>query len=90
MTPPEPNKHTVNNSLFEATWKQLRAHLQAWWPQLADDDIDAVAGNFDQFIGLIQAKYGYSHKRAREEFYQRMTSLRELREAMVKMNFDDG
>ena len=77
----------MNKSFFEAAWKQLRAHLQARWPQLTEADIDSVAGNFDQFIGLIQTKYDYSHKRAEEEFYGWMTSLGELRAGYVEAEF---
>jgi uncharacterized protein YjbJ (UPF0337 family) len=79
----------MNRSLFEVTWKQLRVHVKTWWrpPSVPDDDLDRVVGNFDQFIGLIQEKYGYTRKRAEEEFYRRMASLRELREKYIEEEF---
>ena len=69
----------MNKGVFEVEWKQMRGQVRDWWDKLTDDDLDRVAGNFGQFIGLLQDKYGYTHRRAQEEFYRRMALLRELR-----------
>jgi uncharacterized protein YjbJ (UPF0337 family) len=69
----------MNKGEFEGKWMQLRGQVRDWWGKLAADDLDRVAGNFDQFIGLLQEKYGYTRRRAEEEFYRRMALLREMR-----------
>ncbi len=69
----------MNKGEFEGKWMQLRSQVRDWWGKLAAADLDRVAGNFDQFIGLLQEKYGYTRKRAEEEFYRRMALLREMR-----------
>jgi uncharacterized protein YjbJ (UPF0337 family) len=69
----------VNRDIFEGQWKQMREQIRDWWGELSAADLDGVAGNFDQFIGLLQEKYGYSRQRAEEEFYRRMALLREIR-----------
>jgi len=71
----------MNKGEFEGKWMQLRSQVRDWWGtrRVAAADLDRVAGNFDQFIGLLQEKYGYTRRRAEEEFYRRMALLREMR-----------
>ena len=69
----------MNKGEFEGKWMQLLGQVRDWWGKLAAGDLDRVAGNFDQFIGLLQEKYGYTRRRAEEEFYRRMALLREMR-----------
>lgn len=69
----------MNRAVFEGQWKQMRDQIRDWWGELTIGDLDRVGGSFDQFIGLLQEKYGYSRKRAEEEFYRRMALLREIR-----------
>ena len=68
----------MNRDAFEVQWKRMRSQIRDWWGELTLADLDGVGGNFDQFIGLLQEKYGYSRKRAEEEFYRRMALLREI------------
>ena len=68
----------MNRAVFEGQWKQMRDQIRDWWGELTLADLDRVGGNFDQFISLLQEKYGYSRKRAEEEFYRRMALLREI------------
>ena len=69
----------MNKGEFEGKWMQLRGQVREWWGKLTDDDLDKVAGKFDNFIGVLQEKYGYTRERAEEEFYRRMALLREMR-----------
>ena len=77
----------MNRSLFEVAWQQLRCQVKGWWRELPDADLDRVGGNFDLFLGLIQEKYGYTRKRAEEEFYRRMAALREMRTQRIEEEF---
>jgi uncharacterized protein YjbJ (UPF0337 family) len=61
----------MNNDIFEGKWKQLRGQAKVWWGKLTDDDLDKVGGKFDQFIGLLQEKYGYTRQQAEEEYEKR-------------------
>jgi len=62
----------MNDDVFEGKWKQIRGQAKVWWGKLTDDDLDKVAGKFDNFIGVLQEKYGYTRERAEEEFSKRM------------------
>jgi uncharacterized protein YjbJ (UPF0337 family) len=58
----------MNNNVFEGKWKQMRGQAKVWWGKLTDDDLDKVGGKFDQLIGLLQEKYGYTQQQAEEEY----------------------
>lgn len=69
----------MNKDVFEGTWKQMRGQVKKWWGLLTDNDLDRVAGKYDQFIGLLQEKYGYTRERAEEEFDRRVALLQDKR-----------
>ena len=62
----------MNNNVFEGKWKQIRGQAKLWWGKLTDDDLEKVGGKFDQLIGLLQEKYGYTQQQAEEEFNRRL------------------
>lgn len=66
----------MNNDEFEGKWKQVRGHVKEWWGKLTDDDLERVGGKYDQFIGLIQEKYGYTRERAEQEFNKRTAEVK--------------
>ena len=61
----------MNKDIFEGKWKQMRGQAKDWWGKLTDDDLERVGGKFDQFVGLLQEKYGYTRERAEEEINRR-------------------
>lgn len=61
----------MNNDIFEGKWKQMRGQAKAWWGKLTDDDLEKVGGKYDQLIGLLQEKYGYTRQKAEEEYQKR-------------------
>jgi uncharacterized protein YjbJ (UPF0337 family) len=61
----------MNKDIFEGKWKQMRGQVKGWWGKLTDDDLDRVGGKYDQFVGLIQEKYGYTRERVEDELDKR-------------------
>ena len=72
----------MNKDVFEGQWKQIRGQARTWWGKLTDDDLDKVAGKFDQFVGVLQEKYGYTREAAEKEIDKRMAEY----EARQKKN----
>jgi uncharacterized protein YjbJ (UPF0337 family) len=62
----------MNKDIFEGKWKQMQGQAKEWWGKLTDDDLERVGGKFDQFVSLLQEKYGYTREYAEEEINQRM------------------
>ena len=63
----------MNQDIFEGKWKQLKGQVKEWWGKLTDDDLEQVGGKYDQFVGMLQEKYGYTRERAEEEIDRRTT-----------------
>lgn len=62
----------MNHDEFEGQWKQVRGQARQWWGKLTDDDLERVGGKWEQFVGVLQAKYGYTREAAEGDFNQRM------------------
>ena len=72
----------MNQDVFEGKWKQVRGQAKEWWGKLTDDDLDRVGGKYEQFVGLIQQKYGYTRERAEAEIDRRAAEIKaDLKEA---------
>jgi len=61
----------MNDNVFEGKWKQIRGQAKLWWGKLTDDDLEKIGGKYDQLIGLLQEKYGYTQQQAETEFEKR-------------------
>jgi uncharacterized protein YjbJ (UPF0337 family) len=53
----------------------MRGQVKEWWGKLTDDDLERVGGQFDQLIGVVQEKYGYTRERVEKEFNGRMAKF---------------
>lgn len=62
----------MNSDIFEGKSKEMRGQFKEWWGKLTDDDLDRAGGKLDQFLGLIQEKYGYTRERVEKEYNGRM------------------
>jgi len=66
----------MNSDIFEGKWKEMRGQIKEWWGKLTDDDLDRVDGKADQFVGLLQQKYGYTKEYAQEEVNRRLEAAK--------------
>ncbi len=65
----------MNKDEFEGKWKQMQGQFKEWWGKLTDDDLKQVGGKYDQMIGVIQEKYGYTRERVEKELNGRMAKF---------------
>ena len=54
----------MNWDQIAGNWKVAQGKARAQWGKLTDDDMAVVAGNRDQLIGKVQARYGVSKEEA--------------------------
>jgi hypothetical protein len=62
--------HSMNKTVFEGKWKQIRAQSKEWWSLINDLDlsrVDKAAVKFDKYVVLLQVKYGYARQKAKDE-----------------------
>ena len=65
----------MNNDVFEGKWKQVRGQAKEWWGKLTDDDLDRVGGKYEQLVGVVQEKYGYTRERVEKELKGRLAKF---------------
>lgn len=57
----------MNWDVIEGDWKQFKGKVKEKWGKLTDSDIDSLSGKKDQFLGVLQERYGYSKDEAERE-----------------------
>jgi uncharacterized protein YjbJ (UPF0337 family) len=57
----------MNWDQIEGKWKQMKGSVRERWGKLTDDDIQAIGGRKDQFIGKLQERYGMSREQAERD-----------------------
>ncbi len=62
----------MNEDILRGKWKQLRGQLRAWWGKLTDNDVEEIGGRWENLVGLLQERYGYTREYAEEEVKRRL------------------
>jgi uncharacterized protein YjbJ (UPF0337 family) len=57
----------MNREQFEGNWHLLKGKIKEKWGKLTDDDITRINGKYEQFVGTLQKKYGYTKEQAERE-----------------------
>lgn len=60
----------MDKAKFEENWKLIRGQINARWSLMVDYDlikVDKADVKFDKLVTMLQVKYGYTRKNAREE-----------------------
>lgn len=57
----------MNSDILKGKWNQLKGNIKQQWGDLTDNDVARIEGNYDEFVGVLQERYGYSRERAERE-----------------------
>lgn len=57
----------MNWDIVKGNWKQLTGKVKSKWGKLTDDDLTAIGGKKDEFLGKLRERYGYEQDRAERE-----------------------
>jgi ElaB/YqjD/DUF883 family membrane-anchored ribosome-binding protein len=57
----------ANVDVLRTRWRDLRDDIQRHWGRLSEPQIEAVRGDVDELVDLVQETYGYNRERARDE-----------------------
>ncbi len=69
----------MNNKVFDNNWKQIRSQTTAWWSLMGEFDlkkVDKSANKLDKYATMLQVKYGYSRKQAKDEVARRLAEFK--------------
>ena len=72
----------MNWDQIKGKWKEVSDKIKLTWGKLSEDDITAIAGQRDQFVRLLQERYGYEQDKtesAVDQFAQRLRQCIEYR-----------
>ncbi|MDO8577852.1 MAG: CsbD family protein [Dehalococcoidales bacterium] len=56
----------MNKDIFEGKWKQLKGNIREKWGNLTDDDVEKIAGKYENLLGRIQERYGINKEKAQK------------------------
>jgi len=57
----------VPDDVLESKWIQVRNKIHTRWSRLTEEDIDKIDGKYDQFIGMLQERYGCAKEQAEDQ-----------------------
>lgn len=64
----------MNRDTLSGQWMQLRGFVKEKWGKLTDDDVQAIEGRLERFVGVLQERYGYARERAEHEIDEWLAS----------------
>jgi uncharacterized protein YjbJ (UPF0337 family) len=68
---------------IEGSWKEFKGKARSQWGQLTDDDLTMIGGKRDELLGRLQARYGYSRDRARQEIDRWLDDIGETSDGLT-------
>jgi uncharacterized protein YjbJ (UPF0337 family) len=57
----------MNEDIFKGKWNQFKGNAKKQWGNLTDNDIARAEGSYDEFVGVLQERYGWERSRAERE-----------------------
>lgn len=48
----------MNADQLKGKWTQFKGELKTQWGKFTDDDLQMIEGNYDNFVGKAQERYG--------------------------------
>jgi uncharacterized protein YjbJ (UPF0337 family) len=57
----------MNRDILEGKWMQLKGNIKQQWGRLTDDELDQINGRYEELVGRVQERYGYSREEAANE-----------------------
>ena len=82
----------MTKDIPEGKWKQVRSKIHARWNRLTEDDIDKIDGNRDQFIDVLQERYGVAKEKAENQLnrYLKAVTIRSKPSFIYDHGWDVG
>lgn len=66
----------MNEEIFKGKWNQFKGVAKQIWGNLTDSDLARVEGSYDEFVGILQERYGWDRARAEREVDEQFMAQR--------------
>ena len=83
----------MNWDRVEGQWKQRRGKAVHHWGKLMNDELAAIAGKHEEFVGILQEKYGIAKEEAKrqvDEFTKIVDQLKKSNARLMRMQKSAG
>ena len=57
----------MNWDRVEGAWKQQRGKAVQHWGKMMNDELAAVAGKYEEFVGRLQERYGIASEKSKRQ-----------------------
>ena len=64
------------NDVFEVKWKEFRGKIRKWWDERSGARLVKVNSKREQFVGILQKRYGYTKEKATSELNQHYSNVK--------------
>src|SRR5688572_16611834 len=73
----------MDSNRIEGSWAELKGKAKHQWGNLTDDELTQIGGQKDELMGRIQARYGYSKDKAKQEVESWLESMGQSGESVM-------
>ncbi len=75
----------MNWDQLEGQWKQHRGKAVHHWGKLMNDDLAAIAGKYEEFVGRLQERYGIAKDDASQQVKNIKKTIGQLKKSNIKL-----
>ena len=73
----------MDSNRIEGSWEQLKGRAKQQWGNLTDNELTQIGGKKDELMGRLQARYGYSKDKAKQEVESWLESVDQSGESVM-------
>ena len=73
----------MDSNRMEGSWAELKGKAKQQWGNLTDNELTQIGGKKDELMGRLQARYGYSKDRAKQEVESWLESMGQSGESVM-------
>ena len=73
----------MDSNRIEGSWEQLKGEAKQQWGNLTDNELTQIGGKKDELMGRLQARYGYSKDKGKQEVESWLESVGQSGESVM-------
>ena len=73
----------MDSNRIDGSWEQLKGKAKQQWGNLTDNELTQIGGKKDELMGRLQARYGYSKDKAKQEVETWLESVDQAGESVM-------